>query len=76
LPQQLHAETHLPSISDFAWWSNGFDVLPAVKFDADEQAARDILREGIDALRAWGVTAEATLRTGWLWTKFRASPMP
>ena len=64
LAQQLDAETHLLSISDFAWWSNGFDVLSPVKFDADKQAATDILREGIDALRAWGVTARGHFALG------------
>lgn len=47
LARQLQAETHLLSILDFTWWSGGFDVLLTMKFDIDEDAAKEILRDGI-----------------------------
>jgi nucleotide-binding universal stress UspA family protein len=64
LAQQLQAETHLLSILDCTYWSSGFDVLSAMKFEVDEQAAQETLREGIDRLRAWGVTATGHYSTG------------
>ncbi|OUL96404.1 universal stress protein [Paraburkholderia hospita] len=64
LAQQLEAETHLLSILDCSYWSSGFDVLSAMKFEVDEQAARETLREGIDRLRAWGVVATGHYSTG------------
>lgn len=57
LAQQLHAETHLLSVIDYTYWSNGFDILSSVKFEVDQQASRETLDEGIEKLRAWGVTA-------------------
>ena len=51
LAQQLHAEAHLLSILDCSHWSSGFDVLSAMKFEVDERAARDTLREGIGRLQ-------------------------
>ena len=57
LAQQLQAETHLLAIMDCAWWSGGYDALSPMKFDIDEEAAKEILREGTEKLRAWGVTA-------------------
>ncbi|TAL92914.1 MAG: universal stress protein [Paraburkholderia sp.] len=64
LAQQLKAETHLLSILDCSYWSSGFDVLSAMKFEVDEQAARETLDEGIDRLRAWGVVATGHYSTG------------
>ncbi len=52
LAQQLHAETHLLAIFDCTYWSSGVDVLSSMKFEVDEQAARETLRDGIDWLRA------------------------
>lgn len=56
LARQLQTETHLLSILDVTGWSNGFDVLSSMKFEVDEQAARETLQDGIDQLRAWDVT--------------------
>ncbi|CAE6889711.1 hypothetical protein R69749_07536 [Paraburkholderia domus] len=64
LAQQLQAETHLLSIFDYTYWSSGFDVLSSMKFEVDEQAAQETLREGIDRLRAWGVTATGHYSVG------------
>lgn len=64
LARQLHAETHLLSILDFTWWSGGYDVLSTMKFDIDEEAAKEILRDGIEKLRAWGVTATEHFAVG------------
>lgn len=57
LARQLQAETHLLSILDFSWWSGGYDMLSTMKFDIDEEAAKEILRDGIEKLSGWGVTA-------------------
>jgi hypothetical protein len=35
-----------------------------MKFEVDEQAAQETLREGIDWLRAWGVTATGHYSVG------------
>ena len=64
LAKQLHAETHLLSILDCSYWTRGFDVLSAVNFDLDEQAAREILQEGVDKLREWDVVATGHFATG------------
>lgn len=64
LARQLQAETHLLSILDFTWWSGGYDVLSTMKFDIDEDAAKEILRDGIEKLHAWGVTATGHFSVG------------
>lgn len=64
LAQQLQAETHLLSIFDRTDWSSGFDVLSSMKFEVDEQVARETLREGTDWLRAWSVTATGHYSVG------------
>jgi len=66
LAQQLQAETHLLSIFDctYTYWSSGFDVMSSMKPEVDEQAARETLREGIDSLRSWGVTATGHYSVG------------
>ncbi|KFX64402.1 MULTISPECIES: universal stress protein [Paraburkholderia] len=64
LAQQLQAETHLLSISDCTHWAGGFDVLSSLKFEFDEQAAQETLREGIHWLQAWGVTATGHYSVG------------
>ncbi|WP_165102472.1 universal stress protein [Caballeronia sp. SBC2] len=42
----------------------GFDVLSAVNFERDEQAAREILQEGVNQIREWDVTATGHFATG------------
>src|ERR1700756_2254036 len=64
IAQQLHAETHLLSILDIPWWSAGYDALPPVKFDIDEEAAKEVLSDGIKKLSAWGVTATGHFAVG------------
>jgi nucleotide-binding universal stress UspA family protein len=64
LAQQLQAETHLLSILDCTYWTIGFDVLSSLRYDVDEQAARETLQEGIDRLHTWGVTATGHYSTG------------
>jgi nucleotide-binding universal stress UspA family protein len=64
LAQQLQAETHLLSILDCTYWTIGFDVLSSLRYDVDEQAARETLQEGIDRLQTWGVTATGHYSTG------------
>ena len=57
LAQQLDAETHLLSVIDFSWWASGYDVLSSMAFDIDEQAAREVLNDGIERLSACGINA-------------------
>ncbi|MGF6723887.1 nucleotide-binding universal stress UspA family protein [Paraburkholderia sp. GAS41] len=57
LAQQLGAETHVLSVSDSTYLSNGFDVLSSVKYEIDEEASRETLKEGIERLKAWGLNA-------------------
>jgi nucleotide-binding universal stress UspA family protein len=64
LAQQLQTETHLLSIFDGTYWSTGFDVLSSMKFEVDEEAARETLREGLTWLRSWGVNATGHYSTG------------
>jgi nucleotide-binding universal stress UspA family protein len=64
LAKQLRADTHLVAIFNCARWTRGFDVLSAVSFDLDEQAARAILQQGIDRLREWDITPTQHLVTG------------
>jgi nucleotide-binding universal stress UspA family protein len=64
LAQQLRAETHLLAVADPACWSGGFDVLSSVSFELDEEASRETLKEGIEKLRAWGVSATGHAAVG------------
>jgi nucleotide-binding universal stress UspA family protein len=64
LARQLQAETHLLAVMDGSWWTSGYDVLSAMAFELDEQAARDILRDGIDRLKACGVAATGHFSVG------------
>lgn len=64
LALQLGAETHLLSMLDLPFWSSGFDVLSNIQTDVDQQAAQEILEEGLDKLRALGVTATGHLSVG------------
>ncbi|MFL9868470.1 universal stress protein [Paraburkholderia fungorum] len=57
LAEQLNAETHLLAILNTLAWTQGADVASAVPFDALEQSAREILRDGIETLAARGVIA-------------------
>lgn len=64
LAQQLGAETHVLSVFDNTYWSSAFDVLSFVKFEVDEEASRETLKEGIDKLKAWGVDATGHTAVG------------
>lgn len=57
LAEQLNAETHLLAILNSLAWTQGADVASTVPFDALEQSAREILRDGIETLAARGVIA-------------------
>ena len=54
LAKQLDAETHLLSVLDLAWWPAGCDAFSSMKFDDEENAAREILQDGIAKLQSWG----------------------
>lgn len=64
LARQLDAETHLLAVLDLAWWPAGYDAFSSMKFDIDENAAREILQEGIAKLQSWGVSATAHSAVG------------
>jgi len=64
LVRQLNAAAHLLAILDCSYWARGFDVLPAVKFDLDEEAATGILQAGVDKLRGSEVAATGHLLVG------------
>ncbi|CAE6959725.1 universal stress protein [Paraburkholderia domus] len=57
LAEQLKAETHLLAVLNSLAWTQGADIASAVPFDALEQSAREILRDGIETLAARGVIA-------------------
>jgi nucleotide-binding universal stress UspA family protein len=64
LASQLGAETHLLSILGQAWWPAGYDAFSSMKFDVDEDAAKEILEDGIAKLASWGVTATGHFSVG------------
>lgn len=57
LAEQMNAETHLLAVLNNPAWSQGADISSAVPFDALEQSAREILRDGVEKLAARGVIA-------------------
>lgn len=64
LAKQLGAETHLLSVLGLAWWPAGYDAFSSMKFDVDENAAKEILEEGIARLESWGITATGHFSVG------------
>lgn len=64
LASQLGAEAHLLSILELAWWPAGYDAFSSMKFDVDEDAAKEILEDGIAQLASWGVTATGHFSVG------------
>jgi nucleotide-binding universal stress UspA family protein len=57
LAQLFKAETHLLAVLDNSRWSRGFDVVADVPFDVEEQTAKEILEDGVEKLKALGITA-------------------
>src|SRR6476646_11143892 len=64
LAQQVGAETHLLAVLDDAAWLRGFDVVPAVPFNLEEQSAKEVLDEGVKRLAELGVVAIGHLAIG------------
>lgn len=64
LAKRLGAETHLLAIVGLAWWPAGYDAFSSMKFDVDEDAAKEILKEGIAKLESWGVAATGHFSVG------------
>ncbi|SAL77550.1 universal stress protein [Caballeronia telluris] len=64
LAQQLGAETHLLAVLDDAAWLRGFDVVPAVPFNLEEESAKEVLDEGVKRLAELGVVAIGHLAIG------------
>jgi nucleotide-binding universal stress UspA family protein len=64
LAHQLGAETHLLAVLDDAAWMRGFEIVPAVPFNLEEQSAKEILQEGVNKLAELGVVAVGHLAIG------------
>lgn len=64
LAELMKAETHLLAVLNSTAWSQGTDFASAVPFDALEQSAREILRDGIEKLAARGVIATPHFAVG------------
>ena len=64
LARQLQADTHLLSILDTTYWSNGFGVLTSMNFEEDEKEANKALADGISTLCGWGVIATGHVEVG------------
>jgi len=57
LARECHAQTHLLAVLDQAPLQWGTDIASAVPFEAAEEAAREILREGVACLQDKGLAA-------------------
>ena len=55
LARMLGAEAHLLAVLGPAYWLQGFDALAGEAPIVEEQAARRILREGVQQLKACGI---------------------
>lgn len=64
LAQQLKAETHLLAVLNNSAWIQGSDILSDVPFDAANQSAKEILRDGVEKLAARGVSATGHFAIG------------
>lgn len=64
LARELHAETHLLAVLDDTEWTRGFDVVPAVSFELEQETAKEVLREGVSKLADLGVVAQGHLAIG------------
>jgi nucleotide-binding universal stress UspA family protein len=64
LARERQAKTHLLAVLDNAYWLRGFDALAMEAASIEEQSARDILSEGVERLKAYGVDAVGHLATG------------
>ncbi|EIM94739.1 UspA domain-containing protein [Paraburkholderia hospita] len=64
LAQELGAETYLLAVLDDSGWTQGFDAPPIDMRDIQQQAAREILQEGVSDLASLGVFANGHLTIG------------
>src|ERR1700691_2579132 len=64
LAQQLGAETHLLAIAPTVIGSSMVDMPSAVALQEEEKNIREVLREGVERLRARGLTATGHLAFG------------
>lgn len=64
LAQQLGAETHLLAVRENAYLAVGYDVLVAQAAEVEEQVAKDILQEGVEKLKARGISATGYFAIG------------
>ena len=64
LAQKLGAETHLLAIAPTLVGSTLVDMPSAVVLEDEEQAIRQVLQEGVERLRARGLTAKGHLAFG------------
>jgi nucleotide-binding universal stress UspA family protein len=64
LAQKLGAETHLLAIAPTLVGSTMIDMPAAVVLEDEEQAIREVLHEGVERLRARGLSAKGHLAFG------------
>lgn len=64
LAQQLGAETHLLAVAPTVVGSSMVDMPSAVVLSEEEKAIREVLHEGVQRLRARGLTATGHLAFG------------
>lgn len=64
LAKQMDADTHLLAVLDLAWWPAGYDAFSSMKFDMDEDAAKQILDEGLAKLTSWDIVATGHFAVG------------
>lgn len=64
LARRIGAEAHLLAVLEHAYWIQGFDAVAGDAQMVEEQSAREILREGVDRLRACGIETTGHFATG------------
>lgn len=64
LAKQLQASAHLLALLDHSYWSRGFEILSPIAFDLDDYATEKILKEGVETVNDWGVTATGHVLVG------------
>lgn len=64
LVEPLKVETHVLSILNNSAWVQGADITSAVPFDVVNNAAKDLLQEGLKKLAARGIQATGHFAVG------------
>lgn len=64
LVEELRAETHVLSVLNNSAWIQGADITSSVPFDVVNNAAKDLLQEGLKKLAARGILATGHFAVG------------